>query len=74
MSLLRIGLPLAVMIVGVVVISVGQHALGGALIGVAVVVWVLNTVIRFGFSSQNERDREEQARRTFTRTGHWPSK
>jgi hypothetical protein len=73
-SVLRVGLPVAVIIAGIVVIGVGPKALGGALIGVAVVVSILNAIIRLGFNSQADRDREEQARRTFTRTGRWPSR
>lgn len=74
MKVLQVGLPLTVLIAGFVVVGVGPKALGGALIGVSIVILVLNWVIRLGFSSQNERDREEQARRSFTRTGHWPSR
>lgn len=74
MNVLRVGLPLTVMIAGMIVLLLGAEALGGALIGVAVVVAILNTVIRLGFNSQDDRDREEHARRTYTRTGRWPSR
>lgn len=73
MKVLRVALPLTVLIAGFVVLGVGPKALGGGLIGVSVVILVLNWVIRLGFRSQDNRDSEEQARRTFTRTGHWPS-
>jgi hypothetical protein len=41
------------------------------LIGIAALV-VLADLMRLAISSNVDRDREERARRSFDRTGHWP--
>jgi hypothetical protein len=39
---------------------------------VALTVWLINVFFRMSVSSNVERDREEEAREYFTRTGRWP--
>lgn len=74
--LLRYGLPAAVAIAGIVVVIVGNGniatAAGFALIVDAFVVVIVNVLARLTISSQGDRDREQQARETFARTGRWP--
>jgi hypothetical protein len=65
---------LTLILAGVLVFGVGASAIGFALVGVGVVVFILNVVVRLGFSSHDDRDREERARQTFTRSGRWPSR
>ena len=66
MILLRVGLPVAILIAGIVLIAVGDDAGRGAgvvLVGVAGLVVLANLFIRLGMSSQLDRDREEERRR-----------
>jgi hypothetical protein len=66
MILLRVGLPVAILIAGIVLIVVGDDAGRGAgvvLVGVAGLVVLANLFIRLGMSSQLDRDREEERRR-----------
>ena len=41
-------------------------------VGGGLSVLLLNWLFRFGVSGDEERDREEQARRYLERHGHWP--
>jgi hypothetical protein len=68
----RVALPVAIAVAGLVVILAGKAALGVMLIGVAALVVVANAFIRLGLSSDRDRARERQSRRTFMRTGRWP--
>ena len=73
--LVRYGIPILLAIAGVVLIVIGGDAPLGAgitLLGIAVIVLVRNAFARISISSQDDRDREEAARETFTRTGRWP--
>jgi hypothetical protein len=66
MVLLRVGLPAAIAIAGIVLIAFGGDAARGAgivLVGVAALVVLANLFIRLGMSSQLDRDREEDRRR-----------
>jgi hypothetical protein len=74
-GLLRIGLPAAILVAGVVLVLVGGDAGVGAgivLIGVAALVSMFNTAVRLGLASGRDRDREEAARRFFDEHGRWP--
>jgi hypothetical protein len=62
----RVGLPAATAVVGIVLVIVGGDATRGAgivLIGVAGLVVLANLLIRLSIESQRDREREEEARR-----------
>lgn len=75
--LIRYGLPAAVWAAGVVVLVAGRGviamAAGIVLIGNAFMIFIVNLLARLTISSQDDRDREQRARETFRRTGHWPT-
>jgi hypothetical protein len=70
--LVRLGLPALIALAGVVVLITGPAALGMALVGTAVVVFIANWYVRLAIGSQGDRAREDDARRQFDRTGRWP--
>ena len=74
--LVRVGLPAAITAAGVVLIVNGagenEQGAGVALIGCAVMVVLFNLFLRLGWRDQRDREREEEAREHFDRTGHWP--
>jgi hypothetical protein len=58
-----------------IVIGHAKTAVAGAgvvLLGIAVMVWMLNWLFRMSLDSNRDREREEEARDYYTRTGHWP--
>jgi hypothetical protein len=77
LALVRIWLPAATAVAGVVLVIVGGDAARGAgivLVGVAGLVVLANLMIRLGMSSQEDRDREEERRRYFSEHGRWPGR
>ena len=74
--LVRVGLPAAITAAGVVLIVYGagenEQGAGVALIGCAVMVVLFNLFLRLGWRDQRDREREEEAREHFDRTGDWP--
>jgi membrane protein implicated in regulation of membrane protease activity len=73
----RIGLPLALVLVGVVAIVLGHASsplasAGVVLVGSAVIVWMINWLFRLSVQSNEDREREEQAREYYDRHGRWP--
>ncbi len=70
----RYGLPLAMAIVGVVMLELGDYetGFGVVLIGCAGIVLLINTLFRLSIRSNEERAEEERARDEFERTGRWP--
>jgi hypothetical protein len=74
--LVRIGLPAAIAAAGVVLILEGagenEQGAGVGLIGCAVLVVMFNLFLRIGWRDQRDREREEEAREHFDRTGEWP--
>jgi hypothetical protein len=79
----RVWLPLVIAIAGVVAVIVGGGRTGGllgdslastgvVLIGVALMVWMLNWLFRLSLASNRDRERDEEARQYFDRTGRWP--
>ena len=74
--LVRIGLPAAIAAAGVVLIITGdgenEQGAGVALIGCALIVLLFNAFLRIGARDQLDRDREDEAREQFGRTGRWP--
>jgi len=71
----RVLLPAAIAIAGVVLVIVGGDAARGAgivLVGVAALVVLANLLMRLGIDSERDREREEARRREFSRRGRWP--
>jgi hypothetical protein len=71
----RVGLPVAMVLVGAGLIALGGDIEDGAgvfLIGAAALVALFNVFIQLGNRSAADRDREEAARRYFGEHGHWP--
>jgi membrane protein implicated in regulation of membrane protease activity len=66
LQFVRIWLPVAIGVVGVVLIATGGDAAVGAgivLLGVAVLVVLANLFIRLALQSEDDRRREEERRR-----------
>ena len=77
LTLVRVVLPAATAVAGVVLVIVGGDAARGAgvmLIGVAALVVVANLMIRLAIQSQDDREREEERRRYFSEHGRWPDR
>jgi drug/metabolite transporter (DMT)-like permease len=77
LSATRIWVPVLIAVAGVVGIVIGHGRTGAAgagvgLLIVALIVWMINWLFRMSVSSNRDRDREEEARDYFERTGHWP--
>ena len=76
LALVRIGLPAAIAAAGVVLIVTGdgenEQGAGVALIGCAVMVLLFNLFLRVGWRDTRDREREEEAREHYDRTGRWP--
>ena len=77
LSATRVWLPLSLAVVGAVLTVVGHGrsniaAVGVCLLLVALTVWLINWLFRMSVDSNKEREQEEEARRVFDRTGHWP--
>jgi drug/metabolite transporter (DMT)-like permease len=77
MSVVRIWIPVAILLAGVVLVIVrggdetsleGAAALWGAGLSVA----LLNWLHRIGVSGDSQREREDAARAYFARHGRWP--
>lgn len=85
LSVTRLWLPLGIAVGGVVLIILGHgkvsdngdtHTLlaatGVALLVVALIVWIINWMFRMSVASNQDRDREEDARRYYDEHGRWP--
>jgi hypothetical protein len=73
MLVVRYGIPLALLVAGVVVAGTsGSLAAGALFISAATAVLLLNVLYRIGVQGDRERDREEAARRHFDEHGRWP--
>jgi hypothetical protein len=73
LNAVRYGIPVALLIAGVVVAGVsGSVAAGALFISAATAVLLLNVLYRIGVQGDRERDREEEARRYFDEHGRWP--
>jgi hypothetical protein len=74
---MRVGLPVLLAIAGVVglVIGHGTTSAAGAgvvLLGCAGMVVLIDWLYHLSIESNRDREREEQAREEFDRTGRWP--
>jgi hypothetical protein len=75
MLFVRVGLPFATALAGVVLIVIGGEAAMGAgivLVGVAGLVALANALIRLGVDSERDREREEAQRQFLSEHGRWP--
>ena len=70
---IRYGIPLALLIAGVVVGAVTDSFAASALFfSAGSAVLLLNVLYRIGVEGDKERDREEAARAYFDEHGRWP--
>jgi hypothetical protein len=75
LTFVRYILPAAVVIAGLVVMSLGGESdlEGGAgIVGAGLAIFFLNWLFRAGASGEREREAEEAARDYFDRHGRWP--
>ena len=75
LAAIRIWLPAAIAVAGVILLVVGGDAARGAgivLIGVAALVVLANLFMRLALSSERDREREDAQRSYFSRRGRWP--
>ena len=76
LRLVRIWLPAAVVVLGIVLFVLdpsADTAMGSAaIIGAGLSIWLLNFLFRLGVKGDRERDSEAEARQFFDRHGHWP--
>ena len=75
LNAVRYGLPLALLLAGMVVWATSGRigvAVGAMFISSATAVLLLNLLYRIGVEGDEERDREEAARRYFDEHGRWP--
>ena len=70
---LRVGLPLALLLAGLVILIAGETQLGLIMVGIAGMSVIVDVYARQSIDSSDDREREEQARRMFSQTGRWPS-
>jgi hypothetical protein len=70
---IRYGIPLVLLIAGVVVGAVADSIAAAALFfSAASAVLLLNVLYRIGAEGDKERDKEERARAYFDEHGRWP--
>jgi hypothetical protein len=75
MTLVRFWLPSAIGAAGAILLVVGDVVAKGAgivLIGAALLVVLANVLMRLGLQSEQDRAREQENRRYFSRHGRWP--
>jgi len=76
MTFVRFGLPVLIVIAGVLLAVIGQresaYEVGALLISAGLSVALLNLLYRVGVKGDEDRGREASAREYFDRTGHWP--
>ena len=72
---IRYGIPLVLIVAGVVVSAVAGGvgiAAGALFFSAGTAVLLLNVLHRMGVEGDKERDREEAAREYFNKHGRWP--
>ena len=75
MAALRYALPGAVVVAGLIVMAFGSEAAlegGAGIVSAGLAIFAINWLYRAGVEGNEERDREEQARRYFDAHGRWP--
>jgi hypothetical protein len=73
---IRYGLGLIGLIAGIIVLIINPSGFGidgfGLLAGAGLSTIMLNWIYRLGVAGDQDRDREEEARRYLEEHGHWP--
>jgi hypothetical protein len=77
MRVVRVWLPVAIIVAGVIAIVATGGSEAGWEGGVAIVaagmsVWLLNIIFRVGVSGERDRDAEDEARAYYAEHGYWP--
>jgi hypothetical protein len=77
MRFVRVWLPIAIMVGGVIAIVASGGTEAGWEGGVAIIaagasVWLLNIIFRVGVSGERDRDAEDAARDFYAEHGYWP--
>jgi hypothetical protein len=74
LNAVRYGIPLVLLVAGVVVAATSGSGLaaGAMFVSAATAVLLLNVLHRIGVEGDRDRDREEAARRFFDEHGRWP--
>src|SRR4051794_41475475 len=77
MRFVRVWLPIAIMVAGVVAIVASGGSEAGWEGGVAIIaagasVWLLNVIFRVGVQGERDRDAEDAARDFYAEHGYWP--
>jgi hypothetical protein len=77
MRWIRVWLPVAIMVGGVVAIVASGGSEAGWEGGVAIIaagasVWLLNVIFRVGVQGERDRDAEDAARDFYAAHGYWP--
>jgi hypothetical protein len=77
MRVVRVWLPVAIIVAGVIAIVATGGSEAGWEGGVAIVaagmsVWLLNVIFRVGVSGERDRDAEDDARVFYDEHGYWP--
>ncbi|HEX8102978.1 MAG TPA: hypothetical protein VF533_10215 [Solirubrobacteraceae bacterium] len=75
MTAFRIGLPLAMVALGVALIVAGgsqADAAGVTIVGSAALVWLAGALLRSSVRDEAEREAEEAARQYYREHGRWP--
>lgn len=73
--IVRYGIPAALVVAGIAALAVPSRfaiELSVSLTGAGLSVLLLNTLHRIGVEGDEDRDREEEARRYFDEHGRWP--
>jgi hypothetical protein len=74
MTFLRHGLPLLIVVGGLVAFAIEPDRIEAAalIVSAGLSVWLLNWLWRVGIAGEEDREREDRAREEFDRTGKWP--
>jgi hypothetical protein len=75
MRALRYGLPVVVVIGGLVVMSFGDESQlegGAGIVSAGLAIYFVNWLARLSVSGDREREREEAAREYYAKHGRWP--
>ena len=77
MRIVRVWLPVAIIVAGVIAIVATGGSEAGWEGGVAIMaagmsVWLLNVIFRVGVQGERDRDAEDEARTYYDEHGYWP--
>jgi hypothetical protein len=77
MRFVRVWLPVAIVVGGIIAIIATGGSLSGweggvAIIAAGISVWLLNVIFRVGVAGERERDAEDAARDFYAEHGYWP--